>query len=451
MNGHDLTQGSVFSSMTLFALPLLLGNMMQQAYNLVDTWVVGRFVGSGALAGVGAAYALMVFLTSILIGLSMGSGIVFSLCFGRQDEQALKGAVRVSFYFIAGITAVLTALPLLLLQPILQFLNIPEEIMALTGQYLRIIFCGIPAVFVYNYFSAYLKAIGDSVVPLLFLCLSTVTNIILDLALVVGVHWGVAGAAAATVAAQYISGLGMMLYVLKRHSIVREALGKRCRQEGTLRQIVNYSMMTCLQQSVMNLGILMVQGRVNSFGTTVMAAFAAGVKIDTFAYLPAQEYANAFSTFIAQNRGAGRADRVRSGIRTAALTSLIYCTLASLAMWFLARPLLTIFIDPSETAILAEGVRYLHIEGSFYIGIGCLFLYYGLYRAIGYPAVSLVLTIVSLGTRVLLAFTITQLPRIGVAGIWWAVPIGWFLADTVGTALLIKTAHAWRRGQAVEG
>ncbi len=436
--GRDLTRGSVFASMTWFALPLLMGNIMQQAYNLVDTWVVGRYVGSGALAGVGSAYALMVFLTSILLGLSMGSGIVFSLCYGKQDEEGLKGAVHVSFLFIAAVAGVLTLIPLIALKPLLAALHIPGEIRALTGQYLRIIFCGIPAVFAYNYFSAYLKAIGDSLVPLGFLCLSTVMNILLDLYLVVYAGMGAGGAASATIIAQYASGIGIALYVLKKHPIVREGIKSPCRRAGVLRQIINYSTMTCLQQSVMNLGILMVQGRVNSFGTTVMAAFAAGVKIDAFAYLPAQEYANAFSTFIAQNRGAGRDDRVKAGIRTAAITSFVYCGAASVAMWFLAKPLLTIFIDGSESAILAEGVRYLHIEGSFYIGIGCLFLYYGLYRALGYPALSLVLTIVSLGTRVILAFTITRLPQIGVAGIWWAVPIGWFLADAVGTLFLIK-------------
>ena len=192
----------------------------------------------------------------------------------------------------------------------------------------------------------------------------------------------------------------------------------------------------------MNLGILMVQGLVNSFGTTVMAAFAAGVKIDSFAYMPAQEYGNAFSTFIAQNKGAGQTGRIKRGVRCAVLTSVAYCLAVSLALWFLAKPLMLIFVDPSETAILAQGITYLHIIGPFYCGIGCLFLLYGLYRALGRPAVSVVLTVISLGTRVALSYVLSAVPAIGVVGIWWSIPIGWALADLTGLLLYLKKRNA---------
>ncbi len=188
----------------------------------------------------------------------------------------------------------------------------------------------------------------------------------------------------------------------------------------------------------MNLGILMVQGLVNSFGTTVMAAFAAGVKIDSFAYMPAQEFGNAFSTFIAQNRGAGETGRIKKGVRWGVLTSVSYCLLVSLALWFLAKPLMLIFVDASQTAIIAQGVQYLRIIGPFYCGIGCLFLLYGLYRALGRPAVSVVLTIISLGTRVALSYALSAIPALGVIGIWWSIPIGWALADAVGLLLYLK-------------
>ena len=195
---------------------------------------------------------------------------------------------------------------------------------------------------------------------------------------------------------------------------------------------MRYSFLTCLQQSVMNLGILMVQGLVNSFGATVMAAFAAGVKIDSFAYMPAQEFGNAFSTFIAQNAGAGQRERIRKGVRCGVLTTVAYCGAVSLALWFLARPLMLIFVDPAETAILAQGVGYLRVVGPFYCGIGCLFLLYGLYRAMGRPAVSVVLTVISLGARVALSYVLSALPGVGVVGIWWSIPIGWALADATG-------------------
>lgn len=190
--------------------------------------------------------------------------------------------------------------------------------------------------------------------------------------------------------------------------------------------------MTCVQQSVMNLGILLVQGLVNSFGPTVMAAFAAAVKIDSFAYMPVQDFGNAFSTFIAQNYGAGKEERIRQGLKGAIITALIFCIIISAGVWILAKPLMLLFVSPEETAIISEGIRYLHIEGAFYCGIGCLFLLYGLYRALGKPGMSVVLTVISLGTRVVLAYLLSSIPAIGVVGIWWAVPIGWFLADGAG-------------------
>ena len=190
--------------------------------------------------------------------------------------------------------------------------------------------------------------------------------------------------------------------------------------------------MTCMQQSIMNLGILAVQGLVNSFGVTIMAAFAAAVKIDAFAYLPVQDFGNAFSIFIAQNYGAKQTERIKQGIRAAVLTSVSFSLLISLGVFVFAGPLMALFIDGAETEIIAEGVRYLRIEGSFYFMIGLLFLLYGLYRALGRPGMSVVLTVMSLGTRVALAYSLSALPGVGVVGIWWAVPIGWFLADALG-------------------
>ena len=182
----------------------------------------------------------------------------------------------------------------------------------------------------------------------------------------------------------------------------------------------------------MNFGILMIQGLVNSFGTAVMAAFAAAVKIDSFAYMPVQEFGNAFSTFIAQNFGAKRYERIRRGVRSAFLTTVIFSLIVSVVVFVFAEPLMLIFVHPSETEILATGVEYLRIEGAFYYGIGILFLLYGYYRAIRKPGMSVVLTVISLGTRVVLSYILAAIPSIGVTGIWWAIPIGWLLADAVG-------------------
>ena len=431
-NGRDLTQGPVFRSLLAFALPMICGTCLQQFYNVVDTWVVGRYVGSGALAAVGASFALMTFLTSVLLGLCMGSGVVFSMCFGRRDETGLSESLCSSFALTAASALVLTAGSLVLSEHIMNWLNIPDDIRQMTRIYLRIIFCGIPAVFLYNFFAAYLKAVGDSVRPLVFLALAACVNIVLDLVFVAALHMGTGGAALATIIAQYLSGAGICLYVLKTDGLIRRAFASFCVRRENLRLIADYSILTCMQQSVMNLGILAVQGLVNSFGTTVMAAFAAAVKIDAFAYLAVQEYANAFSTFIAQNKGAGKIQRMKRGISCGAAVSIFYCLIASALIFGFAEPLMRIFIRAEEADIIREGVRYLRIEGAFYVGIGCLFLFYGLYRALGKPSMSIVLTVVSLGTRVLLAYTLSAVPEIGVLGIWWSVPIGWGLADLAG-------------------
>ena len=428
---QDLTRGPVMRSMLLFAIPMILGDLLQQCYNVADTLIVGRFVGTGALAAVGSSYSLMTFLTSILLGLCMGSGALFSMHFGRRDADGLRESLVSSFVLIAAVAAALSAASFACLDLIRVFLQVPAEVWGLMRAYLAIIFAGIPAVFLYNYFASFLRAVGNSVVPLAFLAVSACLNIALDLWFVLGLGRGVAGAAEATVIAQYVSGVGIAVYALARRSEFR-GLGRHLRiRAACLREVAGYSFLTCLQQSVMNLGILMVQGLVNSFGPTIMAAFAAAVKIDSFAYLPVQDFGNAFSTFIAQNYGARQPERIRAGLKGAAAASVGFGAVLSAVVWFFAAPLMGLFVDAGEAAVIAEGVRYLHIEGAFYYGIGCLFLLYGLYRALGRPGMSVVLTVISLGTRVALAYLLSATP-LGVTGIWWAVPIGWALADAAG-------------------
>ena len=428
----NLTQGPITKTLVFFALPMIGGNMLQQLYNIADTLIVGRFIGSGALAAVGSSYTLMTFLTSILLGLCMGSGAVFSIRYGEGDMEKLHESLGASFVLILAVAAVLNLAVFLLIDPIMYLLQVPEEIYAMMREYLWVIFWGILATFLYNYFACLLRAVGNSVAPLIFLTVSSVMNIVLDLWFVLGFHWGVAGAAFATVLSQYVSGIGLAVYTYWKTPEFRIRLKYLRPRLAMLREIAQFSFLTSVQQSVMNLGILMVQGLVNSFGTVIMAAFAAAVKIDSFAYMPAQEFGNAFSTFVAQNYGAGKTDRIKEGIKKAVMMSVAFCLVISLLVFIFARPLMMIFVDPSETEILAAGVEYLRIEGAFYCGIGCLFLLYGLYRAIKRPGMSVVLTIFSLGTRVVLAYILSAVDFIGVTGIWWSVPIGWALADFVG-------------------
>ena len=434
---RSLTKGPITKGILLFALPLMFGNLLQQMYNIADTWVVGRFLGADALAAVGSSYTLMTFLTSILLGLCMGSGAAVSMQYGSGEEARMRQSVFQSFVLIAGMAVALNVLVYLGLGGILWVLRVPEEIIPLMKEYLRIIFLGITATFLYNYFANLLRAIGNSVVPLLFLAVSAVLNVILDLVCVLVLHWGVQGAAAATTFSQFVSGIGIGLYTLKKFP---QLCPKRtdCRWDRkNLANILNLSVMTSVQQSIMNFGILMVQGLVNSFGTVIMAAFAAAVKIDSFAYLPVQDFGNAYSTFIAQNYGAGNRERIKKGTKQAFALSILFCIFISALVFIFAGQLMGIFVSKAETEVIACGIKYLRVEGAFYWGIGCLFLFYGYYRAVKRAGMSVVLTVISLGMRVLLAYVLSA--KVGEVGIWAAIPIGWVLADITGLVCMLRS------------
>lgn len=433
---RDLTRGGILRPLLLFALPMFAGNLLQQLYNIADTLIVSRAIGREALAAVGSAYTLMIFLTSILLGLSMGAGALFSICRGGGDESRLRRSIVHAFGLIGACALILTALSYVLLPQILRLLQVPESVSPLMRSYLAVIFAGIPATFLYNFFACLLRSVGNSVTPLVFSGVSALLNVGLDLLFVLVFPWGVPGAAWATVIAQYVSGLGLMLFTLRRCAALLPKK-EELRFDGTLlREIFSLSSLTCVQQSVMNFGILMIQGLVNSFGEIVMAAFAAAVKIESFAYMPAQDFGNAYSTFVAQNYGAAQPERIRAGTRRSFAVVLGFCAAVSALVLLFAGPLMRLFIPANETEVIAEGVYYLRCVAPFYFGIGFLFLFYALYRAVKRPAMSVVLTVVSLGTRVALAYL--RAGRVGVTGIWAAIPTGWALADIIGAAYYFR-------------
>lgn len=432
MKETNLTEGSILQKLILFSLPMIAGNILQQIYNLADTWVVGKHLGPDALAAVGSAYTLMIFITSVIIGLCMGSGALFSADYGASDEEGLHTDIRLSFCFILTVTGVIYLVIYPGMNVIQKLLQTPAELMGLTKDYISVVFIGIIFVFLYNFFAYLLRAMGNSFVPLVFLAASSVINILLDLWFVIGLKQGVAGAAWATVIAQGIAGIGITIYSITKCPLFRTKSETARNNSGRLKTIILNDIMTGMQQSVMNFGILMIQGLVNSFGAGVMASFAAAVKIDTLAYMPAQEFGNAYSLFVSQNFGAKKQERIRKGTKISIITSTIFCAVISVLIFVFAEQLMRIFIDANEIQIIKEGIRYLRIEGALYIGIGILFLWYGYFRGINKPHVSLILTVISLGTRVLLSYTLAPHTSLGVVAIWCSIPIGWFLADIAG-------------------
>lgn len=363
--------------------------------------------------------------------------------FGAKKYEKMKISFFVSFVSIGILSIVLEILCFILLKYILIWLQIPKGIYLQTYQYLQIIFIGIFFAFIYNYFASMLRALGNSKVPLFFLGIAALVNVVLDIVFVLYFHLGVSGAAFATIISQAISGLGLAFYVLFFKKDILPERKHFLFDKQIFKKLKDYSLMTCLQQGIMNFGILMIQGLVNSFGIAVMSAFSAAVKIDSFAYMPVQDFGNAFSTFVAQNKGAKQEKRIQQGLKVASIMALIFCIFISLGVCHYSKELMMLFISKKQMNIIQIGMTYLKTEGSFYIGIGCLFLLYGYYRGVGKMKMSLILTIVSLGTRVVLAYILA--PLFGVEMIWWAIVIGWLLADSLGIIYGIKK-EKWLKG-----
>lgn len=426
----DLTEGPIVRRLLFFSLPMTAANLLQQCYNLADTMIVGRFIGDDALASVGSAYTLMVFITSILLGLSLGSSALIANYYGAGKSEKMHTTIASSFIVIFILSLIITVVSLFALDWIIGLLNTPEELEEMLREYLFWIFLGLAGVFLTNYFSCLLRSVGDSVTPLIFLSLSAVMNIFLDLYFIISLGWGIAGAAIATIISQYSAGFGLLIVTVARNGNLIPSLDEIRKWRKEIRSVLSYSFLTSAQQSVMNFGILMVQGLVNSFGVSVMAAFAAGVKIDSFSYLPTQDFGNAYSFFISQNSGKGQRDRIRKGTRIAVLITVVFSLCISLLVNITAPWLIGIFFSNPGNEIISIGVSYLRVEGSFYALIGMLFLFYGYFRADGRPSVSLILTIISLGLRVLLSYIFA--PLFGYWSIWVSIPIGWAVADLAG-------------------
>lgn len=435
---YNLTTGKIEKSLIIFSLPMIFGNLIQQLYNVADTLIVGKGIGPTALAAVGSSYSLMVLLTSIILGFCMGSSVVFSNFFGADKPDDMKTSIFNSFIFIMSLSIIINIVSYLLLNKFIVWLNIPMAAIDMTKQYLKIIFGGMIFVTIYNFFAAIFRSIGNTVMPLIFLAVSAVTNIILDIVFVIYFHMGVSGAAIATVISQALSAICITFYFFFKAKYICPDKKHMHFDKSIMKKVIDNSSLTAIQQSIMNFGILMVQGLVNSFGFNASAAFAVVVKIDAFAYMPAQDFGNAFATFVAQNHGAKLHDRIKKGCVAAVKISSAFCVAASLIVFTFSKQLMLLFVQPQKTDIINIGIEYLHIVGISYIGIGILFLLYGLYRGLEKSQMSIVLTIISLGSRVALAYLLSSVSAIGMVGIWYAVPIGWVLADLFGIMHFIK-------------
>lgn len=428
---QDMTRGSVVRQIVIFAIPLFIGNIFQQLYNMVDAIVVGRFVGKNALAAVGTSFPALFLLIALVMGLTMGASVVISQLFGAGDLKRMRRAISTSFIFLILCALVISLLGLLLSRKMLMLLQTPPEVIGEATVYLQILFAGLLFMFVYNSIAAFLRALGDSRTPLYFLIISSLLNIALDLLFVLRFNMGVAGVAWATVIAQAVSALLSIIYIYWRVELLRLSPPDFVFDRELFIESVRLGIPASVQQTVLSLGMIAVQGLVNSFGSITMAAYTAAVRVDSIAMMPIMNLGLAVSTFTAQNIGAGDLKRVRRGYRRTLVMVAICCLAASAVILLFGPGLIRLFIDASEAGVIAQGNDYITVVSFFYILMGLLFITNGVLRGSGDMTVSMVSTIVSLTARVVFAYYLSSHQNIGYRGIWWSIPIGWLFGFTV--------------------
>ena len=419
---QDLTNGKEGKLIFQFAAPMLLGNVFQQLFSVVDSIVVGKFIGKEALAAVGASFPVIFIMVSMIIGLVMGTTVVISQYFGAKDFVKVKRAIDTMYIYsaIAGIIA--TVIGLIISEPLLRLLGLPEDIMPQAVQYLRIYLSGIIIFFGFNGTSAILRGLGDSKTPLYFLIVATVANIILVLLFVAVFKWGVAGAAYATLIANGLA-FGLAIYWLnKTHKLIKIAIKGLHFDREIFRQSINIGLPTGIQQTLVAMGALALMGIVNKFGTNVIAGFSVASRLDALAMIPAMSFSQALSTFVGQNIGANKPERIRAGLIATLKMSGIVTIVTTIFVVFGGHILMSLFTNDSE--VVRIGDQYLTIVSSFYIIFTLMFIFNGVTRGAGDTLIPMFFSLLSLWIiRIPMAWFLSG--KIGATGIWWAIPAGW--------------------------
>ncbi len=418
----DLTTGKEGKLILLFALPMLLGNLFQQLYTMVDSAIVGKFLGKEALAAVGASFPVIFTMIALLIGISSGGMIVISQYFGAKDMNRVKKSIETLYIFMFVASIVLTTFGLFIIDPIFRITKLPSELLPQAKTYLSIYISGIILFFGYNGTSAILRGLGDSKTPLYFLIFSTVTNIILDLIFVIVLKWGIAGAAYATLISQGGALVIAMIYLHKTHPIISFNFRQWSFDWDIFQKSLKIGLPTGLQQTFVALGMMALFSIVNTFGTDVVAGFSAAGRIDSIAATAAMVFSQSLATFVGQNLGAGKPSRVKRGLL---MTLLMSWGVSGVMMIFIIgfRSHLIHFFT-NETEVIRIGSEYLTIVTSFYLVFTTMFTFNGFMRGAGDTLIPMFISLFSLWIiRIPTAFILSE--KFGEIGIWWAVPIGW--------------------------
>lgn len=427
---RDMTKGNPSKILFMFALPMLLGNILQQLYSIVDSMIVGNFVGAEALAAVGASYPITFVLITVANGAGIGCGVIISQYFGGKQIENMKTSIYTSLIFTILFSSVIMICGLFFTEHILFLMNTPQDIFNDSCDYLKIYFMGVVFLFIYNIVNSSFNGLGNSKTPLTFLIVSSIMNIILDLIFVVNFNMGIKGAAYATLISQGIAALFSFIFLMKSLMKIQSASKIKLFDFNILKNIGKIALPSILQQSIVSVGNLFVQALVNSYGAVVIAGYAAATKIDSITILPMANMSNAVSTFSGQNIGADKPERIKKGYKAALFMIGIFCAFAAVIMFLFGHKLVGLFVDAKvSSGVIDIGIQYLRIVSIFYFFMGLMVITNGILRGCGDMKIFLASTLTNLSTRVLCAYGLAYV--IGQRAIWWAVPLGWIFASTV--------------------
>ncbi len=423
----DMTEGSPARLILAFSIPLLIGNIFQQLYSMVDTIIVGRFLGVQALAAVGSTGSLSFLVLGFVMGITSGFSVLAAQRFGAGDEKGLRHYVAMSVYLGLIISAVLTVLTICLTRSTLTLMNTPEDILDEAAIYIIVIFAGILPTMFYNLLAGILRALGDSKTPLYFLIISSVLNIALDLFFIVTLQSGVAGAAYATVISQAVSAVLCLIYIRARFPILRFQKEELSYSHHSAFQLMKVGVPMALQFSITAIGTMILQGAINSFGSTVVGAYTAACKAEQLATQPAVTFGATMASYTGQNLGAGKMDRIRKGVNSCILISCVFCIFGSLLVVFGGSALVSLFITGEQPEVMAYAREYLNTIAIFFIPLGLIFIYRNTLQGMGDGFMPMMAGVAELVMRAFVAFYLAD--RLGYLGICLAGPIAWIGAD----------------------
>jgi len=433
-----LTQGNETRQILTFSIPLVIGNLFQNLYSIVDSVVVGRYIGSEALAAVGASFPIIFTLISLVIGIGSGASTVISQFFGANDNKSVRKTIDTILVFFLVASILVTGIGIAIAKPLFLLLRLPLEVLPEALSYLYIYLSGMFAFFGFNGISSILRGLGDSRTPLKYMVISTLVNIVLDLFFVIVLKWGIAAVAFATIIAHFGAFVTAIVHLNRSHEIVRIRL-RPSFDKAIFSECIRIGLPTGFQQSFVAIGMMLVMGIVNTFGTSAVAAYTAAMRIDAFAKMPALNFSSALSTFVGQNLGAKEERRAKNGLHSTMFISGLYCLAVTLLIVFFGNALMKMFTEDLE--IIAIGNQYLVIVSSFYLFFSIMFSGMGFLRGAGDTVIPMFTTIVSLWLiRLPLSWGLSE--RMGVEGVFWAIPIAW-IVGALFTIIYYKTSR-WR-------